>query len=351
MLTQRLRKLQTISEPQRPYITLNGKRVLDFSSNDYLGLSQHPALIEATQKATAQYGTGTGGSRLIGGTLDLHTQLEEKIAQFKGAEKALVFNSGYQANIGVLAGLIKKTDHIFADRLNHASLVDGAILSRATVHRYRHLDMDHLEALLQHTPRKKWIVTDTVFSMDGDLAPLRKLYELADRYEAGLILDEAHATGVFPETAGEAIKIGTFSKALGSFGAYVAAREEIIQTLIQSSRSFIYSTALPPAVIAANLAALELISKDNSAHQTLWQNIRHWGAHSPIIPIVVGEDHAALTLSQNLFEVGFFVHAIRPPTVPEGTARLRLSISACHSSQHLDDLQQILSSRSIISCV
>jgi len=200
----RLRKLQTIDEPQRPYITLNGNRVLDFSSNDYLGLSQHPVLIEAAQLATAQYGTGTGGSRLIGGTLDLHTQLEEKLARFKGTEKALVFNSGYQANIGVLSALIHRSDHIFADRLNHASLVDGAILSRATVHRYRHLDMQHLQLLLEKTPShaKKWIITDSVFSMDGDLAPLDQLHQLAGQYEAGLILDEAHATGVFTENKG-----------------------------------------------------------------------------------------------------------------------------------------------------
>ena len=364
----RLRSLKTISEPQRPEVTLNGRRVVDFCSNDYLGLMSHPDLIQASQAAIAKYGTGAGGARLIGGTLDLHMTLEDELRAFKGTEAALVFNSGYQANVGVLSALVGRNDLIFSDRLNHASIVDGAILSRARQVRYPHLDCEALEKRLQDAPEGvgKFIVTDSVFSMDGDKAPLKELYALACRYDAWLIVDEAHGTGVFGdqhrsglwETTGigpdpRVIQIGTFSKALGSFGAYVAASAEAIQSLLQFSRSFIYSTALPPAVIAANLAAVRLVMSDGEPARKLWENVRQfqqasqaagfsWAVESPIIPVVIGDSGQTLAGGAALLDAGFYVQAIRPPTVPEGTARLRITLSASHTPDHIAQLVESL---------
>ncbi len=364
----RLRKLKTSIPITRPEILLENRRVIDFCSNDYLGLSQHPALVEAAQAALHSHGVGTGGARLIGGTTELHMQLEALLARFKGTEAALVFNSGYQANVGILSGLVRRNEVIFADKLNHASLVDGAILSRAKVIRYPHLDMAVLESALAKTPAEtgKYIVTDTVFSMDGDLAPLETLLALAERYDAWLILDEAHGTGVFGErhrsglweTVGHppsqrVILVGTFSKALGSFGAYVAASANVIQMLVQASRSFIYSTSLPPAVIAANMAAVQLVMDSPERTRQLWHNIQAFvqaaaqaglpvSAQSPIIPIMVGDDKTTLDLAQHLLEEGFYVQAIRPPTVPEGTARLRITLCANHTAEQIERLAQTL---------
>ncbi len=366
---RRLRQLnKTVTEPFRPMITLNGQPVLDFCNNDYLGLSHHPALIKASAEALEKYGTGTGGARLIGGTLDLHTQLETKIAQFKQTEAALVFNSGYQANVGVLSGLIHRNDVTFADRLNHASLVDGALLSRSRLVRYPHLDMVALKTALEKTDRatRKFIVTDTIFSMDGDQAPLTELFALAEQFDAWFILDEAHATGIFGNThrsglwettqlgpQQRVIQIGTFSKALGSFGAYVAASQDVIDSLIQFSRSFVYSTSLPPAVIAANLAALELIQTNPTFTQQLWENIHYFHQcladreislpiQGPIIPLIIGETDKTLHETQRLLELGFYVQGIRPPTVPEGTSRLRITLTAKHTPQQISELVQAL---------
>ncbi len=365
----RLRSLRTMRPLCRPEIVLDGQSRVDFCSNDYLGLSQHPALKAATQAAVDQYGTGTGGARLIGGTLDLHTQLEEAVAAFKGTEAALVFNSGYQANVGVLSGLVQRRDIILADKLNHASLVDGALLAQAKLIRYPHLDLTALEDKLAHCPKgvQKWIVTDTVFSMDGDQADLTALAALMERYDAWLILDEAHATGIYGEhhrsglweTTGigahpRVIQIGTFSKALGSFGAYVAASREVVTALIQFSRSFVYSTSLPPGVVAANLAALELVQEEAALTQQLWANVDGFRGRldalnlglpawrSPIIPWILGDASRTVQAAQTLLEAGFFVQAIRPPTVPEGTARLRITVSSLHQPDHLEALAQVL---------
>lgn len=366
--TNRLRRCKTITGSNRPEIVLAGQSVIDFCSNDYLGLSRHPRLVEATIAATMQYGTGTGGARLIGGTTILHAQLEEAVAAFKQVPRALVFNSGYQANVGVLSALVSRGDTIFADRLNHASLVDGALLSRCKLVRYPHLDMAVLAERLAQAPGtgQRFIVTDTVFSMDGDLAPLADLFALAEQYNAWLILDEAHATGVFGEhhqsglweTTGighhpNVIQIGTFSKALGSFGAYVAASKTVIETLIQSSRSFIYSTSLPPGVIAANLAAVDLVMTDPSHTRQLWDNVRVFQQYcqekqipltsqSPIMPIILGDSQRALAVAEQLLAAGFYVQAIRPPTVPEGTARLRITLCANHTRQQLEQLANCL---------
>jgi 8-amino-7-oxononanoate synthase len=364
----RQRKLKTITQPRRPVIELEGRQVLDFCNNDYLGLSQHPRLIEAAREALATYGTGTGGARLIGGTFDLHTELETAVAAFKGTPAALVFNSGYQANVGVLSALVGRHDTLFADRLNHASLVDGALLSRALHVRYPHLDLGALEKGLAEATvgNKKFIVTDTVFSMDGDLAPLAELYDLAVKYEAWLILDEAHATGLYGgdhrsglwETTGlghreRVIQVGTFSKALGSFGAYVAGSREVIDMLVQFSRSFVYSTSLPPAVVGANREALRIVTEDGEPTARLWENIRFFAAEmsrygidlpvqGAIFPIAIGEVARTLDCADRLLKAGFYVQAIRPPTVPEGTARLRVTLSAVHTPEQVKALAEAL---------
>lgn len=361
----RLRQLRTLDSTQRPHAVLNGQPVVDFCSNDYLGLATHPALKQAAIEATHHYGSGTGGSRLIGGTCPLHLELETQLATFKGTPAARIFNSGYQANIGLLSALISRNDVILSDKLNHASLVDGAQLTRAKVIRYPHLNLETLETQLQQIPNgtRRWILTDSIFSMDGDLAPLKALYDLAEQYDAWLIIDEAHGTGVFGEapasglwkTTGlghqdRVIQMGTFSKALGSFGAYVAGAQTVIDQLTQLARSFIYSTSLPPGVIAANLAALTLVSEDATPTHTLWQNIQTFQdcakrtrlplapIQSPIIPIILGDCDQALQVSQALLEAGFYVQAIRPPTVPQGTARLRITLSAAHEPMDIERL-------------
>lgn len=369
--TGRLRRLRTVGHPQRPQITLDGQPVVDCCSNDYLGLSAHPRLIAASREALEQYGTGSGGSRLIGGTLDLHIALEDTLARFKGTEAALVFNSGYQANISLLSGLVERHDWVFADKYNHASLVDGAILSRAKVVRYPHLDMGFLENALKKAPlgSTKWIVTDTIFSMDGDAAPLQTLYNLARQYNAWLILDEAHATGIFGdrhrsglwETTGigpseRVIQMGTFSKALGGFGAYVAGSRQVVQAMLQFCRGFIYSTALPPAVIAANHAAvLEVMDSPNHTAR-LWTNIRYFESkarealpegtlafiQSPIVPVILGNPEITMHSAQQLLDSGYYVQGIRPPTVPEGTSRLRITLSANHNQAQIDGLISVL---------
>lgn len=364
----RLRRSRVVSSPQRPEIEIDGQRAVDFCSNDYLGFSRHPRLIEAARETLEGYGTGTGGARLIGGTLDLHAHLEEQLALFKGTEAALLFNSGYQANLGLLSALVGRHDLIFSDRLNHASLVDGAMLSRGKLVRYPHLDVGWLEERLRLSPKGvgKFIVTDTVFSMDGDLAPLETLFDLATRYDAWLILDEAHATGVFGphfrsglwEATGlgpqeRVIQMGTFSKALGGFGAYVAASRDVVETLAQFSRSFIYSTSLPPAVVGGNLAAIELLRSDATRTNALWGNVRAFlqqteaiglplKGESPVIPLLVGEEAVALEYGKALLEAGFYVQPIRPPTVPDGTARLRITLSALHTTEHIQQLVSAL---------
>ncbi len=365
----RRRQLKSVRPVKRPQIILNGKPVIDFSSNNYLGFAQQPALITAAIQATEHYGTGTGGARLIGGTLDLHLELEEKLKAFKDTEAALVFNSGYQANVGLMTALADRHDYILMDRYSHASLVDGAIQSRAKLTRYHHLDLNHLETLLQKAPQstKKLIVTDTVFSVDGDTAPLQALYAIAEKYNTWLILDEAHATGLFGdqkrsglwETTGigaapRVIQIGTFSKALGSFGAYIAGSQPVIQTLVQKARSFIYSTALPPGVIAANTAAIDLLISDPAHTQKLWQNVEYFKKtcqtqgikltlQTPIIPWHTGEDKKALEAAEKLLAEGYYIQPIRPPTVPEGTSRLRITLTAPHTQDQIQNLIKTLS--------
>lgn len=355
-------------------ITVNEQTVINFSSNDYLGLSHHPAIIQASTQALQQYGTGTCSSRLITGTTHLTTQLETTLARWLKKEAAIVFPSGYQANISILQALFNKDVleeevYVFADRLNHASLVDGMTASKARWQRYRHCDLNHLEHFLKKAPlhANKWIITDSVFSMDGDYPDLNALALLAKQYNAQVFLDEAHGIGVFGNKTSSGLAehhgvtedidliMGTFSKALGSSGAFVAGNQTLIDYLINTARGFIYTTALPPAVIAANLKAVEIVQQEPHHRETLWKNIEYFQQlsgtvknsdlneiHSPIIAIPA-KDEALLRLWQEeLLSQGYWVHGIRPPTVPQGSQRLRLSLSAAHTTLQIQHLREVL---------
>ncbi|MER3410115.1 MAG: 8-amino-7-oxononanoate synthase [Thermoleophilia bacterium] len=341
-------------------ISPQGQELLNFSSNDYLGLSSHPALVEAACRAARERGCGSTASRLIVGDDPAYAELEKRVAAHKGTEDALIVGSGFLANLGTIAALAGRDDEIFSDALNHASIIDGCRLSRAAVTVYRHCDVDHLQALLRRSrARRKLIVTETVFSMDGDTAPLCELVELKERYGAAILVDEAHAAGVFgPRGEGYAhelglaeaidLHMGTFSKAFGVYGAYLAGRAQWIRYLRTSCRTFIYTTALPPPVIGAVGAALDLVRTADSARRELRRKAARFraalrqrgldtgGSTTQIVPLIVGETDAALSLSRSLEEAGILAFAIRPPTVPPGTARLRFSLSAAHSDHDLD---------------
>lgn len=354
------RSLRELESDQSSSLIVDGKTLLNFSSNNYLGLANDPRLKKAALEATEKYGTGSGASRLVTGSMKLHHDLEKQIADFKDASAALVFNSGYQANLGTLSAFLQEGDCVYSDELNHASIIDGCRLSRASVKVYRHNDMQHLEELLQSCESKsrRLIVSDSVFSMDGDLAPLEDLAKLAEKYEAWLMLDEAHATGVFgkngkglveqtwpekrpPYLKDHLIQMGTLGKALGSFGAYVAGSKDLIDLLINKARSFIYTTSLPPAVMAAASAAIKIVESEPTLREKLWDNIRYFAtqaglhAESPIFPLVVGSSEKALEASQKLWDQGYWVQAIRYPTVAKGTERLRVTLMASHEKPEL----------------
>lgn len=354
------RHLCLISGAQKPAVTLDGKEVVLLSSNNYLDLANDPELKRAAAEALERYGCGAGASRLISGSMELHTELEERLAKFKGTEAALVFSSGYHANIGVISALMGAGDIIFSDELNHASIIDGCRLSRAKVRIFRHKDMGHLEELLASAlpTGQRLIVTDSVFSMGGDAAPLREIVTLARRYRAWVMVDEAHATGVFgPSGAGVVeemglkgqieVQMGTLGKALGSFGAYVAGSRVLIEWLINRARSFIYTTALPPPVLAAALAALDVVRNEPERRRRLWQNAaffkqglirlgyRLGETQSPILPVLIGDADKTMALCAALLKRWVFAQGIRPPTVPEGTARLRVTPMATHTQEQL----------------
>jgi len=356
-----LRSLTPIESCPRPHVAINGKDILLLCSNDYLGLAAHPALCKAASEAIKQYGFGSGSSRLVSGSSVLHHELERRLARFKGTDAALVFNSGYAANTGIIQAIAQDGDIILSDSLNHASIVDGCRLSRAEVLIYRHNDVNHAEELLRkyHASGRRLIITDGVFSMDGDIAPLPDLVHLAERYNALLMVDDAHATGVLGKTgrgsvehfnlAGRVhIQMGTLSKALGSFGAYVAGNCDLIEFLINRARSFIYSTALPPAVCAASIAALDLVECESVHRERLWKNRNKFAAglrelgidtgmsETPIIPLIIGDSAKTAEAAKKLFEYGVYASAIRPPTVPDGTARIRTTLMATHSDQDID---------------
>jgi glycine C-acetyltransferase/8-amino-7-oxononanoate synthase len=340
-------------------VLLDGKPVLLLCSNNYLGLADHPRVREAAAEAAMRWGVGAGASRLVSGTMTVHRRLEERLTAFQRREACLLFGSGYLANIGVIGALAGRGDTVFSDELNHASIIDGCRLSRAEVVVYRHLDVEHLEwGLRRHARReagRRLIVTDSVFSMDGDLAPVETIVELARAYAARLVVDEAHAIGALGPDGrgalaqaglhGEAdVLVGTLGKSLGSYGAYVCADEEMVRYLINASRSLIFSTAPSPPVVAGALAALELLQERPHRIERLHSNARALrgalaregfavaGEGLQIVPLIVGEEDRAMDLCQAAIERGVFAQAIRPPTVPEGTSRLRLAATAAHTA-------------------
>ena len=335
------------------------KEYLMMASNNYLGLTFDSRVIEGALKGTQQYGTGSGGSRLVSGTFPLFTDLENELAKFKNTEKALVFNTGYMANVGTISAIADKNTIIFSDALNHASIIDGCRLSRGAVKAYSHCDVDELKYLLKQVDRnaRKLIVTDGVFSMDGDVAPLDKLYELSRDNNALLMVDDAHATGTIGNGHGTAayfnlekeidIQLGTLSKSLGSVGGYVAANSTIIDYLVNTSRSFIFSTALSPADIGAALAALKVLDTDTSVLGRLQANVNYMADQlismgidstneTPIFPILIGSNEDTLAVSDYLYEAGIIGTAIRPPTVPIGESRIRLTVTAAHNKEQIE---------------
>ena len=352
-----------ISGPQQPSLVSDGRRLLSFCSNDYLGMASHPELSRVATESLHANGLGGAASHLVCGHHDAHHQLEQRLASFTGRSSALFFSTGYMANMGVIAALAGRGDTIFSDRLNHASIIDGCILSRARVRRYPHGDLEALEAMLSQTGGHKLVVTDGVFSMDGDVAPLAELAALCRDHDALLVVDDAHGIGVLgPDGRGSVaelglsevdvpVLIGTLGKAVGTSGAFVAGPALLMDYLVQKARTYIYTTAMPPAIASATCASLDLIQREQHRRDHLdaliaafRQGASELGyelmpSRTPIQPIMVGDNWTALALSQALEKQGLLVTAIRPPTVPEGEARLRVTLSASHT---WDDLQQLL---------
>ncbi len=354
---------------QRPVMEIDGRRVVNFCSNDYLGLAADPRLTEAFRRAAAECGLGSGASHLISGHHRWHHALEERLAEFTGRERALLFSTGYMANLGVIQALVGPGDVVFADRLSHASLLDGALLSRARLTRYPHGDAEALaRRLAASCAARRLVVTDGVFSMDGDVAPLSGLVQAAERHGAWLMVDDAHGIGVLGQHGGGSLQraglgqdevpvlIGTFGKALGTAGAFVAGSAELIDYLVQTARPYIYTTAMPAALAAATLASLDVVAAEPERRSYLHSLVRRFrvlarelpapllASETPIQGLVLGSAERALAVSRRLFALGFLVSAIRPPTVPAGSARLRITLSAAHSRSQVDDLLDALHS-------
>lgn len=358
-----LRRRRALEAPCGPDARVEGRRVVAFCSNDYLGLANHPSVVAAAQEAAGRWGVGSGASHVVSGHLWPHAELEERLAAFVGREQALYFTTGYMANLAIVPTLVERNDAIFADRLNHASLIDAALLARAEHVRFPHGDMAALaERLEQSRARRKLILTDAVFSMDGDLAPLPELFALAERFDAWLVVDDAHGFGVLgPGGRGSIahcdlppsprlILMGTLGKAAGVSGAFVAGDRRVIDWLIQRARPYIFTTASSPLTAAALLASIDLIEQGDERRAHLCRLIERlrsgladlpWPllpSPSAIQPLLIGENSAAVRLSEQLFQRGLWVPAIRPPTVPVGTARLRISLSAAHTDTQIDAL-------------
>jgi 8-amino-7-oxononanoate synthase len=359
---QLFRLLTELETGQSPEVTISGKTYVLLGSNSYLGLSVDPKVVESARLALEKYGTGSGGSRLVSGSFDLHRQLEEKIAEFKNTESAILFSSGYLANIGTISALVGSDDIIYSDELNHASIIDGARLSRSTVRIYKHLDLNHLTELLEsdkNTKCRKLIVTDTVFSMDGDLVPLPQLVEISEKYGCILMIDEAHATGVLGKRGSGAtehfgvedrvpVVMGTLSKAIGSLGGYIAGSQELIDFIRNRVRSYIFDTSLPPASLAASITAIDIIENEPERREHLWNmvnkfkmgientGLRILPSHSAIIPVLIGDAEPALNFAKMLRENGVFTPAVRPPSVPHGMCRIRVTIMAKHTEDHVE---------------
>jgi 8-amino-7-oxononanoate synthase len=361
------RRMRMISGPQGPRVLLDGRPVLLLCSNNYLGLADHPRVREAAAEAAMRYGAGSGASRLISGNMTIHRRLEEQLCEFERAEACVLMGSGYLANAGVISALAREGDVVFSDALNHASIVDGCRLAKAETFVYDHCDPDHLEwGLRQAEGRGSLIVTDGVFSMDGDVAPLPEIVELAQRYDARVMVDEAHGTGcVGPDGRGAVadaglegevdVIVGTLGKALGSYGAYVLCDQPMANLLVNTARTLIFSTALPPPAVAAALASLELLRAQPRRVDKLQRNARvlrealaergieSGDSETQIVPLFVGDASAAVRASERALERGVFAQAIRPPTVPAGSSRLRLAVMASHTKTELREAAETLS--------
>jgi 8-amino-7-oxononanoate synthase len=361
------RKRRVVSSPQHVEMIVDGHPMLAFCSNDYLGLANHPEVVRAWQKAADRYGVGSGASHLINGHSDIHHALEEELADFTGRSRALLFSTGYMANQGVITGLLGKGDCLFQDRLNHASLVDAGALCRAKVKRYQHVDLASLKQQISRCKgSQRLLVTDGIFSMEGDLAPLPELAAIARQHQTQLMVDDAHGLGVLGVRGGGTLShfgltddevpilMGTLGKALGTFGAFVAGSEALVETLIQTARSYVYTTAIPPALAAATRVSLRLMQQDDWRRDRLLDLVHRFrrsamrigmplaDSVTPIQPILAGSAEQALSWSQELERQGILVTAIRPPTVPQGSARLRITFSALHTDQHLERLVSAL---------
>lgn len=361
------RSRKVVESAQGVELQCDGRKLINFCSNDYLGLANHPVVVKAFKDAADRYGVGSGSAHLICGHTSAHHALEEELAEFTGRDRALLFSTGYMANTGVISALMGRGDTVFEDRLNHASLLDGGLLSGARFKRYPHADMNGLIKSLCQSSGRAMIVTDGVFSMDGDFAPLVPLAQVAREQNAWLLVDDAHGLGVIGDQGrgivdyfglsqrDVPILVGTLGKAFGTFGAFVAGSEPLIETLIQKARTYIYTTALPSAVAEATRASLKLVVAETwrreklaDLSQRFRQGAQQLGltllpSHSAIQPVLIGDSKSAVEISHRLFEDGFLIGAIRPPTVPQGSARLRVTFSALHEEHQVDSLLESLS--------
>src|SRR5271168_4862235 len=366
-------KLRVLDDQQAPVCTYDGKRVINLASNNYLGLCNHPKLEEAAIAATKKFGVGSGAVRTIAGTMRIHMELEEKIATFKNVEACVVFQSGFAANAGTVSSILGKDDFILSDELNHASIIDGARLSKAKIKVFRHKDVAHAEELLQEVqnePGKKLVITDGVFSMDGDIGPVDKLADLAEKYGAIMMVDDAHSSGVlgrqgrgtidhFGVHGRVDIQVGTLSKAIGALGGYVCGTRDLIDFLYHRARPFLFSTSHPPSVAATCIAAFDVLESEPERIEKLWENTRFWKkelgllgfdiggratppSETPITPIIIGDGKLTMDFSRELFKEGVLGTGIAFPTVPEGKARIRTIMTATHTKEELVQALEVL---------
>lgn len=366
-------RLRVLEDEQAPVCTFDGKKVVNLASNNYLGLTTHPKLREAALEATKKFGVGSGAVRTIAGTMTLHMQLEERIARFKGVEACVVFQSGFAANAGTVSAILGKDDFIISDELNHASIIDGARLSRAKILVFRHKDMAHAEeqlASVKDQPGRKLLITDGVFSMDGDIGPLPPLCELAEKYGAIMMVDDAHASGVLGRNGRGTIdhfkvhgrvdvQVGTLSKAIGALGGYVCGTRDLIEFLYHRARPFLFSTSHPPSVAATCIAAFDVLENEPERIERLWENTRFWKkelaglgfniggvntpqSETPITPIIIGDGRLTMEFSRELFSEGVMGTGLAFPTVPEGKARIRTIVTATHTREELEKALEVL---------
>jgi glycine C-acetyltransferase len=366
-------QLRILEDEQAPVCTFDGKKVINLASNNYLGLTTHPKLREAALAATRKYGVGSGAVRTIAGTMKIHMELEEKIARFKNVEACVVFQSGFAANAGTVSAILGKEDFIISDALNHASIIDGARLSRAKILVFRHKDIPHAEeqlASVKNEPGKKLLITDGVFSMDGDIGPLPGLCDLAEKYGAIMMVDDAHASGVlgrngrgtidhFQQHGRVDVQVGTLSKAIGALGGYVCGTRDLIDYLYHRARPFLFSTSHPPSVAATCIAAFDILEQEPERIEKLWENTRFWkkelgllgfdiggkttpASETPITPIILGDGARTMEFSRELFKEGVLGTGIAFPTVPEGKARIRTIMTATHTQEELQQALEVL---------